>query len=200
MSAAANQGGGFERGRWLLRQTAYAEHGFMLPFLSVEQGHAIEISPATCLGLHVKAMPGSVSLGLRFRCHLELQYAQRAFGYTAKLADWGRVMAGMNKLAAFLDRDILRTNYLNMKNKITGLLFLKLILISFIGRSQQASLFNCSYSDNSSKIECNLLEASASFEDYTVIKQVKKILIEVGLPQNFVLKKCTNLSNAVLYC
>jgi tetratricopeptide (TPR) repeat protein len=101
--------------------------------------------------------------------------------------------------AAFLDKDILRTNYLNMKNKITGLLFLKLILISFIGRSQQASLFNCSYSDNSSKIKCNLLEASTSFEDYTLIKQVKKILIEVGLPQNFVLKKCTNLSNAVAF-
>ena len=102
MSAAANQGGGFHSGRGLLRQTAYAEHGFMLPLLSVEQGHAIEISPATCLGLHVKAMPGSVGLGLRFLCHLELQYAQRTFAYTAKLADWGRVVAGMNKLAVSL--------------------------------------------------------------------------------------------------
>ncbi len=82
---------------------------------------------------------------------------------------------------------------------IRSFFFVIFILLYLNGIGQDQPLFSCGYSNNTSPTKCDIINPTNSLEDFIVEKQVKKILLEVGLPQNFVLKKCTNIDNALAY-
>ena len=102
MSAAANQGGGFERGLRQLWPVPGAGHEGQSSTFGMEGRNAIVIFDSTWVGQSAKGMRRPAGLWVRILFHQVRQHARQTFAYTAKLAVWGRGVAGMNKLVATL--------------------------------------------------------------------------------------------------